>query len=306
MHRVCVVGSFMMDLLIRAPHRPQPGETVIGTSFQRILGGKGYNQALAAARAGATTTMIGRLGDDEYGREFLAGLDSEGVGSTGVVVDPVHGTGVGAPVVEDSGENSIVVVPRANGALTDSDIDASADLIAEADILLLQLELPPSTAVAAARVARRAGTRVLLNPAPAGGLHTELRGLVDVLVPNEHEARTLLGGGALDCVRLAHHWACDVVVTTGGAGCVVADGDAPLTIPSFLVESIDTVGAGDAFCGALAAWLAAGAELAEALPYANAAGAIAVTRPGAGPSMPRRDEIVALAERRQLMEVTDG
>jgi ribokinase len=306
MGRVCVVGSFMMDLLIRAPRRPQPGETVIGTSFQRILGGKGYNQALAAARAGASTTMIGRLGDDEYGREFLAGLAGEGVGATGVVVDPVHGTGVGAPVVEDSGENSIVVVPRANGALTAADIDAAADLIAEADVLLLQLELPPSTAAAAARVARRTDTRVILNPAPASGAHPELRGLVDVLVPNEHEARTLLGEAAVDAVRLAHLWACDVVVTTGGAGCVVANGSEPIAIPTFPVESIDTVGAGDAFCGALAAWLAGGSDLADALPYANAAGAIAVTRPGAGPSMPRRDEIVALADRRQLMEVTDG
>lgn len=302
MGRVCVIGSFMMDLVVRAPRRPLPGETIIGSDFKRFLGGKGFNQALAAARAGATTTMIGRLGNDEYGHEFLAKLAHDQVRSSGVVVDMMHGTGIGAPLVEDSGENSIVVVPRANGALTDADIEAAADAIVEADVVVLQLELPTSTAVAACRIAREASTLVLLNPAPAIGQHEELRGLIDVLVPNEHEARTLLDDGEPDVARLADHWKCHVVMTAAGAGCVVANGSEPWTSPPFAVEPIDTVGAGDAFCGALAAWLADGCDLVDALPYANAAGALAVTRHGAEPAMPRRDEIIALVESAAMVD----
>lgn len=293
---VCVVGSFMMDLLVRAPRRPLPGETIIGTEFDRFLGGKGFNQALAAARSGAATTMVGRLGADDFGIEFQQRLAHDGIGGDGVVVDDRHGTGVGLPLVEESGENSIVVVPRANSAMRVDDVRASADLIERADVVLLQLELPVEAVVAAARIARAAGTRVILNPAPASGTHEELRGLADVLVPNEREACALLDTDHPDVAGLAASWNCDVVMTAAAAGCVVASGGKLWTFPSFEVDVVDTVGAGDAFCGALAAWLAAGAPLDEAVRFATAAGALAVTTRGAEPSMPGRDDIVAMVD----------
>jgi ribokinase len=298
-----VVGSFMMDLVVRAPRRPRSGETVIGTDFQRYLGGKGFNQAIAAARSGAATTMVGRLGDDEFGREFLQQLAIDGIDHRHVTVDPTLGTGVGAPVVEAGGENSIVVVPRANAACSASDIERSATTIAGSDVVLLQLELPIDAVVAACRIARAASTTVILNPAPAHGPHTELLGLVDVLVPNEGEAGVLLGeSGEPDVDRLAARWGCQVVLTAAAAGCVVATGRATWTVPSVAVEPVDTVGAGDAFCGALAAWLAGGASIDDAVRYANAAGALAVTRFGAEPAMPHRHDVVALVDAAGLVK----
>ena len=198
MTAVCVLGSFMMDLALRAPRRPVAGETVVGTGFAMFLGGKGFNQAVAASRAGARTAMIGRLGVDEFGCRFRERLRAESIDCTHVVVDDETGTGIGVPLVEESGENSIVIVPRANERMTPSDVERSARLITAAGVLLLQLELPVDTAIAAARIAKRSGALVVLNPAPAPriGVIDEFRGLVDVLVPNEVEARMLCGATA--------------------------------------------------------------------------------------------------------------
>ena len=285
MGRVCVVGSFMMDLVARTPTLPKPGETVIGESFAMFLGGKGFNQAVAAARSGGDVAMVGRVGDDDFGQRFLASLDAEGIDRRGVSIDPSIGTGVGLPVVESSGQNSIIVIPQANHALTAAGLPY--DVLASASVVLLQWELPEPVAVEAARIARAAGATVILNPAPAVGDIGAFEGLVDVLVPNENEAAVL--GSVPDL---------DVVLTLGeqGARVVLRDGTSTDIAPHD-VTCVDTVGAGDAFCGALAAALAGGATLVEAARIGNAAGACAVTIEGAEPSMPRRAAIDALLAR---------
>lgn len=306
MSSVCVLGSFMMDLAVCAPRRPAPGETVVGTGFDMFLGGKGFNQAVAASRAGATTGMIGRLGDDEFGRQFLERLRTEAIDATHVIVDEQTGTGIGVPLVEASGENSIVIVPRANQQMTPTDIERSTPSIESARVLLLQLELPVDTAFAAARIAKRSGALVVLNPAPApdADVIDEFRGLIDVLVVNEVEAHALCGATvSSDSSRLGAELArlagAPVVMTLGSQGCLVASKQSSFAIAAHRVDVVDTVGAGDAFCGAMGAWLSAGADLDDAVVYANAAGALAVTCPGAEPAMPRREAIIELAERSQ-------
>ena len=303
--RVCVVGSLIMDLALRAPRRPGPGETVVGTSFEMFLGGKGFNQAVAAARCGAQTSMIGRLGDDDFGRQFLAQLARDGIDHRHVSIDPVEGTGIGVPLVEESGENSIVIVTRANARLTPEHIADAADAITSADVLLLQLELSIDVAVAAARIARDAGVKVVLNPAPASGGIEPLHGLIDVLVPNEPEARSLAGtpvadDGPTPALVLRDRLGGAIVMTIGKRGCVLVDGGGLVSVPAHPVDVVDTVGAGDAFCGALGHWLSLGATMVDAVVHANAAGALAVTRPGAEPSMPAIDSIVRLVASRPV------
>jgi ribokinase len=298
---VAVVGSFMMDLVIRAPRRPEAGETLVGSGFEVFLGGKGCNQAIAAARAGAATSMIGRLGADDFGARFLDCLEAEGIDASGVTIDPDEGTGVGAPLVDDGAANSIVIVPRANHRMAVDDIVAAAPTIERAAVLLLQLELPIEVVEAAAVMARAAGTTVVLNPAPAhaAGLDA-FAGFVDVLVPNEVEAAALSGvpGDPLAAAEvLREQLGAAVVVTVGEEGAWVLDGGAPERLAAHRVDAVDTVGAGDAFCGALGARLAAGATLREATVYANAAAALSVTKPGAEPSMPRAEDIEALLQR---------
>jgi len=298
---VCVVGSFMMDFIVRAPRRPATGETLIGHSLETCLGGKGYNQAVAAARSGARTAMIGRLGSDEWGGQFRRSLEAEGIDATGTSTDAILGTGVGLPLVEDDGANSIVVIPRANLAMTEADVKAAATLLSSAAVVLLQLELPLNVAVAAARIAKRAGAIVILNPAPAVAPLEAFAGLVDLVVPNQSEATILIGAPCEgeDALRAAAKLqavtgARDIVLTLGEHGALVIQGDRSELLAAHDVPCIDTVGAGDAFCGALAARLAAGDPLIEAARFGGAAGALAVTRPGAGPSMPTRAEIQGL------------
>lgn len=278
---VCAVGCLVMDLVARVPRLPRPGETVLGETFDRFLGGKGFNQAIAAARYGVPVSMVGCVGDDDYGREFLAALDANGIDRRGVSVDPTIGTGVGLPVVEASGQNEIVVVPRANHRLAPEALPH--DVIANAAVVLLQWELPLAVTAAAARIARAAGAVVVLNPAPAVGSLGDVVGLVDVLVANEEEAASL---GPVEGI--------DVVVTLGERGALVRSAGQEVRLRAHAVPCVDTVGAGDAFCGVLAAALAEGATVVEAARAGNAAGACAVTRHGAEPSMPRRAEVEAL------------
>jgi ribokinase len=299
---VCVVGSFMMDLTIRTRRRPEPGETVIGTSFDQYLGGKGFNQALAAARSDAVTAMVGRLGDDDYGRLFLRRLREEGIDLRHVAQDPLEGTGIGAPVVDESGENAIVVVPRANHAVSVEDIHAASGLIGSARVLLLQLELPVAVVLAAAACARHAGTAVVLNPAPAVSEVEPFADLVDVIVPNQAEAAQLTGlsfassSPAQIATALSQRTGAQVVLTLGADGVLVLERGTrePVLVPAHQVEVVDTVAAGDAFCGALGAELARGSTLLEAAAYANAAAGLAVTRRGAEPSIPRRTAVSEL------------
>lgn len=295
---VCVVGSFMMDLVAYTPRLPVAGETIIGHDFVQTPGGKGFNQAVACARAGVRTEMVGCLGDDSFADTFEDVLDAEHVGRTGVWRHERVGTGVGLPVVADGGENAIVVVPRSNRAISPADLDQQAPLITGADWLVLQLELDDEITLRAARTAAEAGVRVLLNPAPYAELSPELLDCVDLLVPNETEARAWVGVPAelpvehlVEAVQgAADAHGVDVVLTLGSRGAVVISGGRSVEIAATPVEAVDTVGAGDAFCGWLVAELARGTGLVEAARTASLAAAISVTRRG-GAAAPRRDEV---------------
>ncbi len=305
---VCVVGSFMMDLVAHAPRRPVPGETLVGSRFAMHLGGKGFNQAIAATRAGATTSMVGRLGGDEFGQAFRAAMAAEGVSDASVLLDEDAGTGVGLPVVEPDGQNSIIIVPRANVRLAADHVRGARSTIVTADVLLLQLELPVEAAVEAARIARSGGTRVVLNPAPAGELPSGLLADVDVLVPNEVELAALADLPQDDPERAAHRlrarWGLSLVVTMGARGVLVlpATGGAH-HLPGHPVAAVDTVGAGDTFCGYLGAALAHGAPLLAACRRANAAAALAVMRHGSADAAPHAEEVEAFIGR---VSVTPG
>ncbi|TDE89713.1 ribokinase [Occultella glacieicola] len=291
----------MYDLVATAPRRPGPGETLIGSQFATFVGGKGFNQAVAAARAGATTAVIGRLGEDLFAAEFREFLGAEGIGATDVSSDPEHGTGVGLPVLDETGQNSIIVIPRANLAVTVADVEAARARIESATVLLLQLELPMDATVRAARIARAAGVRVVLNPAPAATVPADLADAVDVLVPNEPELRQLTGARADELVldvarRAAAGRSYALIVTLGPDGALVLEpGRGEVHVPGLRVDVLDTIGAGDAFCGSLGARLAAGDPITEAVAFANAAAAVSVTRRGGAASAPRRAEVLDLA-----------
>jgi ribokinase len=300
---VCVLGSFMKDLVASAERRPLPGETLHGTGFAEFLGGKGVNQAIAAARMGARTAIVGTIGDDRHGEEFLDLLKTDGVDTGGVVRHPELGTGVGLPLVLPDGSNSIIIVSRANAAITPADIEAAGEVLTGSRVLSVQLELPVEASRAALRLASTAGVTTILTPAPVGPVEVSLAEFVDILVPNEVEAAALTG---LDCDdsqvaviarKLADEWDLrGCVVTLGSRGAFVLDRSAGLEVrvPAYNVATVDTVGAGDAFCGSLAASLAQGAELADAVRLANAAGALSTTVNGAAASAPDRAAALAL------------
>jgi ribokinase len=307
--RVAVVGSLNVDLVFTASRRPGAGETLRGTAFDVYTGGKGANQALAAARAGGLVSLVGRTGDDPFGAQLRAALEADGVDLRHTAVDAAAGTGVAGIVVEPDGSNSIVVVSRANGRLGPPDVARAAGAIEEAAVLLLQLETPLAAAVSAARLARGAGRMVVLNPAPAPhpdqgqaqeGL-SELLRLTDIVVPNETEAGQLTGmaadtaAGALRAGRaLLAAGPRAVLITLGDRGALLVEAHQDVPVPPFDVHAVDTTAAGDAFCGALAVALAEGQSLPLAARFAAAAGALAVTVAGAGPSLPRRQEIERL------------
>ena len=294
--RIAVVGSFVTDLVFRAPRRPERGETLIGHRLDVFEGGKGFNQAVAAARAGAEVVMIGRMGNDEFGARFLAALERENIDATHVVRDEHNATGVASPLVEDSGHNSIVLVPRANAALSAADVERARAAISAADVLLLQLEVPMAASLLAAEIARQAGRSVVLNPAPALAGSDALIAAAHVVVPNELEAASLTDcASAREAARtLLERGVPVVVVTLGERGSLLLDASGERALPAHAVDVVDTTAAGDAFCGALAVALAEGAPASDAVAFANAAGALAVTRLGAEPSMPKRAAIEEL------------
>jgi len=288
-----------MDLVVRASRRPARGETIIGSSFGMFPGGKGANQAVAAARLGAEVSMIGRLGRDMFGDTFLKLMAEEGIDTSGVFEDDVLGTGVGNPVVDDTGENSIIIVPQANSNLSEQDVQRSAQAISDADVLLLQLEVPMEASIAAARIAYEAGVKVVLNPAPAAELPDSFLSMVRVIVPNEIEFEGLTGTTPSDLRTAAEASALlmakgpgAVVVTLGSRGAYVLQVDSAVHAPVEKIDNVvDTTAAGDAFCGALAFGIASGKAVVDAVRYANKVAGIAVTRLGAIPSLPRADEI---------------
>lgn len=290
--RVVVVGAFNLDLVFWAERRPRRGESLMGQRFGMFPGGKGFNQAVAAARLGAKVTMIGRLGTDAFAEPMLQTLAAEGISADYVVRDPDEGTGVAAPLVEANGSNSIVFVPRANMRLTPADIEAAEPALRACDVLLFQLETPADASLRAAQLARNEGALVVFNPAPAVPFPESLWRVCDVLVPNEVEAAMLSGQPADDPASAARILLTKgprvVVVTLGEEGALLVTKESEQHFPPHEVNAVDSVAAGDAFCGALAVRLAEGAPLPEAVRFANAAGALAVTVAGASPSMPTR------------------
>ncbi|CAL9287141.1 ribokinase [Streptomyces sp. SudanB25_2051] len=292
--RITVLGSTNMDLVAYVPRAPRLGETVTGREFRTVPGGKGANQAVAAARAGARVSMIGAVGSDDFGTRLRDALDESGV-DTSLLRTADGPSGTAHIVVDDEGANAIVVVPGANASVTGITPHDEAR-IAASDALLLQLELPLDAVRAGAQAARRHGVRTVLTPAPAQPLPRELLALVDLLVPNEHEAATL--AGVADPRAAAEELLRDVpvvVVTLGAAGCLyVARGADPVTVPARRVRAVDTTAAGDTFTGALAVALGEGRPVPDALAWASAAASLSVGRAGASSSMPHRAEIDAL------------
>jgi ribokinase len=276
---VCVVGSANLDLVAGAQRIPGPGETVLGSDYSEHAGGKGLNQAVAAARSGARVAFVGCVGDDDAGRRMRGVLADEGIDASAVATGAAP-TGRALIVVDPAGENSIVVVPGANHALV------VPDALPPAKVVLCQLEVPLDQVRRALGAARRAGATTILNPAPAAALPADLVALCDVIVPNEHEAELLGGPGAL-----IDQGCGSVVVTLGSAGVDVHTAGAVTHIDPFEVDVVDTTGAGDAFCGSLAARLAAGDSLGSAVRWASAAGGLATTVLGAVPAQPTAERI---------------
>ncbi len=304
--RISIAGSINIDLVVFAPHHPQIGETVLGSDFKTYPGGKGANQAVAAARAGAQTTMIGKVGRDPFGKLLLASLKQNNVETRWVSQAAGAPTGTALITVDEQGSNTIVVVAGSNGALKPTDLDSAARAIHASDLLVMQLEIPLETVVHAARLARQAGVQVLLNPAPAQPLPAELLQLVDVLVVNEIEIASLSGQS---CTTLSDYTAAAralplppsalIFITLGGQGAMAINGGQTIHLPAFNVPAVDTTAAGDAFVGSLATALAEKRPLMSALRRANAAGALAVTIAGAQPSLPYRSQIDILADTTQ-------
>ena len=298
--RVAVVGSLNMDLVARAPRLPNPGETLAGSAFTQVAGGKGGNQAVAAARLGAQVAMVGRVGADSNGEVLRTGLVAEGIDCGALETSASAPTGVALIIVDDASQNAIVIVAGSNGELTPETIARHEAVLAQADVVVCQLETPTDAVAAALAAARRLGKITILNPAPATGpLPAQWLALVDYLVPNELEAAMLTGlpastpdEAARAALALHEAGARNVLVTLGAQGvCALLDGAAPAHLSAPRVSAVDTTAAGDTFIGALAARLATGAPALEAIAFALRAASISVTRAGAQPSIPTFAEL---------------
>jgi ribokinase len=297
---IVVVGSSNTDMIIKLDRIPRPGETILGGDFSTAAGGKGANQAVAAARAGGKVTFVARVGDDVFGRQAVQGFVADGIDTSRVLTDSDAPSGVALIFVDGSGENSIAVASGANARLTPDDVLSARDAIASADVLVTQLETPVDTVRAAVELAAEHGVRVVLNPAPAQPLGEEILRHVSVLAPNETEAELLTGievssdAAALEAAKKLNALGVDaVLITLGSRGAFLFDSDRADLVPGFEVKAVDTTAAGDVFNGALAVALAEDNPIAEAVRFANAAAALAVTKLGAQPSAPTRDEIEA-------------
>lgn len=296
--KIVVIGSLNMDIVIEADRYPQQGETMLGHGIRFLPGGKGANQAVAAARLGAAVTMIGAVGTDGFGQELVKALQAENVGTDTVRVAEQAATGV-ASIYVCQGDNSIVVLPGANHMLLPAHIDACREVIAAADIVLLQMEIPVDTVAHAAQVAKACGCTVVLNPAPAQKLPEELLRNVDYITPNRTELALLIGrsaeGGELEAAmrELAGMGARHVITTLGAEGSAFMAQEGTLTrVPGYVMEVVDTTGAGDSFNAGLAYSLALGQSLEEAVSFAAKVSALAVTKFGAQPGMPTLQEVL--------------
>jgi ribokinase len=303
MAEVFVLGSINQDFVLKVERRPQPGETVTDAELSTGSGGKGANQAAAAALLGASVSFLGRVGDDEFGEPLVRALERKGIDTSLIERASGYQTGAAFITVTPDGENAITVAPGANRAITPEDVDAAADEFRRARVLVAQMEVPKEVVGRAAEVAAGGDTRVVLNLAPMFEVPRELLERLDPLVVNEHEAAFLLGSrfegvdGALSAApELLSLGPGSVVITLGAAGAVVADSSSAAHIPAPQVEVVDTTGAGDAFVGALAVQLARDASLEEAVSYAVRAGAAAVTKGGAQGALPTPEAVEALRD----------
>lgn len=307
--RIVVIGSSNTDLIVTADRIPSAGETVLGTSLTTAAGGKGANQAVAAARLGADVTLVARIGRDAFGDAALAALAREGVRTDFVVRDDDAPSGVALIVVDGHGENAIAVAPGANALLSEGDVRRAREPIVAADAVLLQLEVPLATVECAARLAADGRAHVVLNPAPARPLTRGLLAVVTVLTPNRTESETLAAMPVTDAhsadraaQALCEKGVANVVVTLGAGGAVFAGGMGAGRVPGVPVDAVDSTAAGDAFSAAIAVALAKGEALADAVRLATLAGALTVTRVGAQPSLPSIAEVNALARERALLQ----
>jgi ribokinase len=300
---IVVVGSSNTDMVITGPRIPGPGETVLGGSFVVAPGGKGANQAVAAARLGARVTFVARIGTDMFGEEALAHYENDGIDTAYVVRDPDAPSGIAMIMVDAGGENAIAVASGANMRLTPGDVDRAKAAIMAADVVVLQLEVPYETVQHTASLAAGAGVPVVLNPAPARPLDEALLRHVAYLTPNESEAALLTGIAVVDDATadraagaLLAAGAGTVVITLGARGAWWKNRDESGRIPAPRVQAVDTTAAGDAFNGGLAVAVARGMVLHEAIRFANTVGALAVTKLGAQPSLPTLDQVTAYRE----------
>ncbi len=287
-----------MDMVVRTNRAPNAGETLMGQAFALSPGGKGANQAVAAARLGAEVSMIGSVGKDTFGSEMLEIIKQEGIHIEHISVSETEATGVASIVIEEDGENRIIVVPGANIDLFAEDIQALETVICQAEMIVMQLEMELAMSEHAIAIAHRHGIPVILNPAPARVLKDEMLGQVSYLTPNETEAG-ILTGMTVDSLETAEQAARillqkgvkNVIVTLGSKGALIVNAEGAKSVPGFPVKAIDTVAAGDSFNGALAQQLVLGKTLEEAVSFANAVGALAVGKEGAIPSLPLLSEV---------------
>jgi len=301
--KIVVVGSSNTDMVIKLERLPKPGETILGGDFMMVTGGKGANQAVAAARLGGDVTLVARVGADVFGRQALENFKKESINTDFIVMDNKNSSGVALILVDQNGENSIAVASGANNYLSKQDVLAAREVIEQADVMLLQLEIPMETVLFSAKLAQKAGVRVVLNPAPARRLEKELLKLVSVLTPNESETELLTGikvtdeSSALEAARkLQEQGVSNLIITMGPRGSILVQKKKALNIPTKKVEAVDTTAAGDAFNGALAYALAQKKCLEESAQFANRAGALSATRMGAQPSMPTIEELQRFAD----------
>jgi ribokinase len=298
MSRIVVIGSSNTDMVVKTRTLPEPGETVLGGTFFMNPGGKGANQAVAAARLKGNVTFVTKLGNDLFGEQARLLLAKEGIETRFIIKDKKNPSGVALITVDEHGENSIVVAPGSNGALSAYDIDEDVYGDDSSDVFLLQLEIPVSTVEFVAEKVAEKGTRVILNPAPARQISNELLGSLFIITPNENEAELLTGIRVTDMIsaenaafKLLKKGVRNVIITMGASGAFLLNEEGPKMIPVVPVKAIDTTAAGDVFNGALAVAVSEGQSLLEAIDFANKAASISVTRMGAQASAPYRSEI---------------
>lgn len=299
MSMITVVGSYVVDLMSRTPHMPKPGETVLGGPFRMGPGGKGANQAVAAARQGARVTMVTKVGQDDFGDKALANFKKENINTDFIQVDPTEATGVALIAVDDHSENMIIVALGACGKLSREDVLAAEDQIQQAEMILLQLETSMEAVEATIELAVKHGKPIILNPAPYQPITDELLKKITYITPNETEASLLSGvevrdqETALQAAEVIYSLGVStVIITLGKTGCFLYQGQGKgQHIPAFQVEALDTTGAGDAFNGGFAYALSTGLSVEEAVRYANAVAALSVTKIGTSPAMPTKEEV---------------